>query len=134
MSSIRKPKRIQIYGSDEKKYYFLVKGGEDLRLDQRIEQLFEVMNQILKKDAYCARQNILINTYKVVPMSTNIGLIEWVSDTKPLRSCIDERPEDKLSINKATEAYRTYISRFKGGMMGKVSLFIFKTKAYKLVS
>lgn len=119
MSSIRKPKRIQINGSDERKHFFLVKGGEDLRLDQRIEQLFGVMNQLLKKDSYCARQNILINTYNVVPMSSNIGLIEWVSDTKPLRSCIDERPEDKVSMNKATEAYRTYIARFKGSMMGK---------------
>lgn len=119
MSSIRKPKRIQINGSDGRKHFFLVKGGEDLRLDQRIEQLFGVMNQLLKKDSYCARQNILINTYNVVPMSSNIGLIEWVSDTKPLRSCIDERPEDKVSMNKATEAYRTYIARFKGSMMGK---------------
>lgn len=39
MSSIRKPKRIIIRGDDEKDYMFLVKGGEDLRLDQRIEQV-----------------------------------------------------------------------------------------------
>lgn len=39
LSSIRKPKRITIRGDDEKEYMFLVKGGEDLRLDQRIEQV-----------------------------------------------------------------------------------------------
>lgn len=39
MPSIRKPKRITIRGDDEKDYMFLVKGGEDLRLDQRIEQV-----------------------------------------------------------------------------------------------
>lgn len=27
---------------------FLVKGGEDIRLDQRIEHLFELFNRILK--------------------------------------------------------------------------------------
>lgn len=39
MSSMRKPKRIMIRGDDEKEYLFLVKGGEDLRQDQRIEQV-----------------------------------------------------------------------------------------------
>lgn len=39
MSSIRKPKRLIIRGDDEKDHMFLVKGGEDLRLDQRIEQV-----------------------------------------------------------------------------------------------
>lgn len=37
--SFRKPKRIIIRGDDEKDHMFLVKGGEDLRLDQRIEQV-----------------------------------------------------------------------------------------------
>uniref|UniRef100_A0A8C3K0S4 DNA-dependent protein kinase catalytic subunit n=1 Tax=Calidris pygmaea TaxID=425635 RepID=A0A8C3K0S4_9CHAR len=52
MESLRKPKRITIRGSDEQEYPFLVKGGEDLRQDQRIEQLFDVMNIILSQDAF----------------------------------------------------------------------------------
>ena len=36
LHSIRRPKRIIIFGSDEKVYKFLVKGIEDLRLDSRI--------------------------------------------------------------------------------------------------
>lgn len=39
MKSLRQPKRITIRGDDEKEYKFLVKGGEDLRLDQRLEQV-----------------------------------------------------------------------------------------------
>ena len=39
MNSIRKPKHLTIRGDDEKEYMFLVKGGEDLRMDQRIEQV-----------------------------------------------------------------------------------------------
>ena len=39
MDSLRVPKRITIRGHDEKEYKFLVKGNEDLRLDQRIEQV-----------------------------------------------------------------------------------------------
>lgn len=65
MESIRKPKRLTINGTDEKEYHFLVKGGEDLRLDQRIEQLFGVMNDMIKKNAFCSRQSMQIATYKV---------------------------------------------------------------------
>lgn len=43
MSSIRKPKRLTIRGDDEKEYMFLVKGGEDLRMDQRIEQVLALL-------------------------------------------------------------------------------------------
>ena len=39
MSSLRKPKRITIRGDDEREYMFLIKGGEDLRMDQRVEQV-----------------------------------------------------------------------------------------------
>ena len=42
MSSIRKPKRITIRGDDEKEYKFLVKGGEDLRLNQSKLSRFEL--------------------------------------------------------------------------------------------
>jgi hypothetical protein len=70
MASMRKPKRIIIRGHDEKEYPFLVKGGEDLRQDQRIEQLFEVMNVILSHDAACGQRNMQLRTYRVVPMTS----------------------------------------------------------------
>ena len=46
MSSIRKPKRLTIRGDDEKEYMFLVKGGEDLRMDQRIEQVLAFLSYV----------------------------------------------------------------------------------------
>lgn len=64
MMSIRKPKRLKIRGSDEREWPFLVKGGEDLRLDQRVQQLFEVMNQILATDAAAAKRKLSIHTYQ----------------------------------------------------------------------
>ncbi len=39
MSSMRKPKRVTMRGDNEREYMFLIKGGEDLRQDQRIEQV-----------------------------------------------------------------------------------------------
>jgi DNA-dependent protein kinase catalytic subunit len=40
LPSKQRPRRVTLYGSDEKKYMLLVKAGEDVRLDQRVEELF----------------------------------------------------------------------------------------------
>ena len=48
LGSIRRPKRLTVHASNEKDYHLLVKGGEDLRLDQRVQQLFQIMNTILR--------------------------------------------------------------------------------------
>lgn len=69
MTSIRKPKRVTIRGNDEREYHYLVKGGEDLRQDQRIEQLFFLMNQVLESDPACKQRNLKIKTYQVIPMT-----------------------------------------------------------------
>ncbi|KAI9025750.1 hypothetical protein CLU79DRAFT_699113, partial [Phycomyces nitens] len=100
LQSLRKPKKICIYGSDEKEYNFLVKGGEDLRLDQRIQQLFTV-----------------------IPMASSIGMIEWLDNTKTLKSCIEEQMGDKKTLTKAYTEYRSYVASFKGNYMGYHNLF-----------
>uniref|UniRef100_A0A3B5Q076 DNA-dependent protein kinase catalytic subunit n=1 Tax=Xiphophorus maculatus TaxID=8083 RepID=A0A3B5Q076_XIPMA len=70
MSSIRRPKRLIIRGDDERDHPFLVKGGEDLRQDQRIEQLFAVMNIVLSHDTSCTRRGLQLRTYQVIPITT----------------------------------------------------------------
>ena len=70
MSSLRKPKRITIRGNDEKDYNYLIKGGEDLRQDQRIEQLFFIMNQVFNKDPACRQRKLFLETYQVIPVTT----------------------------------------------------------------
>ncbi|KAF9439193.1 hypothetical protein BGZ76_009365 [Entomortierella beljakovae] len=128
MSSIRKPKRICILGSDEKEHLFLVKGGEDLRLDQRIQQLFSLMNDIMKKDPQCSQQKISIGTYKVIPMSGSLGILEWVDNTKPLRHCIEGEVLHKETFRKTQEQYTKFVASFKGDMMGYHNLFIHGTR------
>uniref|UniRef100_A0A3Q1J9C8 DNA-dependent protein kinase catalytic subunit n=1 Tax=Anabas testudineus TaxID=64144 RepID=A0A3Q1J9C8_ANATE len=70
MTSIRRPKRLIIRGDDERDHPFLVKGGEDLRQDQRIEQLFSVMNILLSHDAICTHRGLQLRTYQVIPITT----------------------------------------------------------------
>ncbi|XP_066926586.1 DNA-dependent protein kinase catalytic subunit-like [Clytia hemisphaerica] len=88
MSSIRKPKRLTIRGNDQREYKFLVKGGEDLRQDQRIEQVFELMNTVFGNDAGCRNHRMLLKTYKVIPVTQRVGLIEWVDNTQPYKTLL----------------------------------------------
>lgn len=64
MQSIRKPIRITMIGNDAKDYHFLVKFGEDLRQDQRLQQLFTIMNKTLYINAACRQRQLLIDTYQ----------------------------------------------------------------------
>mmetsp|Transcript_15125 Transcript_15125/g.59220 ORF Transcript_15125/g.59220 Transcript_15125/m.59220 type:complete len:1470 (+) Transcript_15125:2-4411(+) len=90
MGSLRKPKRLKIRGNDQQDHPFLVKGGEDLRLDQRVQQLFSVMNELFRQDAECTRRGLSLPTYEVVPMTGKVGLIEWIENTKPIKALVEE--------------------------------------------
>lgn len=65
LQSIRKPKTITIRGNDTREYKYLVKGGEDLRQDHRIQQVFSLMNQIYDADPVCRQRKLRLVTYKV---------------------------------------------------------------------
>lgn len=67
---MRRPKRLIIRGDDERDHPFLVKGSEDLRQDQRIEQLFAVMNIVLSHDTSCTHRGLQLHTYQVIPITT----------------------------------------------------------------
>ncbi|KAJ1953477.1 phosphatidylinositol kinase- protein kinase tor1, partial [Dispira parvispora] len=86
----QKPRRIHIYGSDGRTYKFLDKGHEDLRQDERVMQLFELVNNLLAADAETFKRHLDIERYPVVPLSPNTGLIGWVEDSDTLHALIRE--------------------------------------------
>ena len=45
-------------GSDGEDYNFLLKGHEDLRQDERVMQLFGLVNALLNTDQACSRKNL----------------------------------------------------------------------------
>ena len=89
LNSMRKPKRLVARGDDEREYMYLVKGGEDIRNDERVEQLLALMGAALAADPACAQARLRVRTYAVVPMTTKIGVIEWVQRTAPLKALIE---------------------------------------------
>uniref|UniRef100_A0A4W4HUH9 DNA-dependent protein kinase catalytic subunit n=1 Tax=Electrophorus electricus TaxID=8005 RepID=A0A4W4HUH9_ELEEL len=119
MTSIRRPKRLILRGDDERDHPFLVKGGEDLRQDQRIQQLFGVMNIILKQDAACSQRSLTLRTYQVVPITSRIGLIEWMENTCTLKDFLAgsrTKKEQKTITRYAVD--QVWISKVAGKVVG----------------
>jgi len=106
-SSIRKPILLQMVGSNGRTYPFIVKAGEDLRQDQRIQQLFDICNRQLAGDLN-ARQDSFgsrIETYSVVPLTKRLGLIEFVPNTLPLKDFINLVPQAQHQADQASRSY-----------------------------
>jgi DNA-dependent protein kinase catalytic subunit len=77
---------------------FLVKGGEDLRLDERIQQAFGIVNGFLARDRVCSARRLRIVTYRVIPLSSRAGLIQWVDGTRPFKELIEEEWANRRSL------------------------------------
>ncbi|XP_033321480.2 DNA-dependent protein kinase catalytic subunit-like [Megalopta genalis] len=58
LKSLRKPTQIVMISNDAKECSFLVKFGEDLRQEQRLQQLFTVMNKTLRIHAICNQRHV----------------------------------------------------------------------------
>ncbi|KAI8851462.1 hypothetical protein BC829DRAFT_117003 [Chytridium lagenaria] len=123
MSSMRRPKRIKMVGSDEKSYPWLVKGGEDLRLDQRIQQMFEIMNKLMAVNPFCVRSGISLVTYKVIPMSNSLGIIEWVEGTKPLKACMADNDGFDNNFKDAQRVYSEFVKSYGAKNQSVVACF-----------
>ena len=84
IKSKRRPRILRMYGSDGKTYDFLLKGGEDMRQDERVMQLLTLVNTLLEKDDVTEKKDLKIITYPVIPLSMNAGLLGWVQNCDTL--------------------------------------------------
>ncbi|XP_043210340.1 serine/threonine-protein kinase mTOR-like isoform X1 [Amphibalanus amphitrite] len=99
-STKQRPRKVTMRGSDGRDYTFLVKGHEDLRQDERVMQLFGLVNTLLKTAPETMRRNLAIQRFAVVPLSTNSGLIGWVPHSDTLHTLIrDHREKKKIMLN-----------------------------------
>jgi phosphatidylinositol kinase/protein kinase (PI-3 family) len=82
------PKDVVIKGDDGNFYQYLLKGHEDLRLDERIMQFFRVINSIVRRDE-CFSGNV-IQTVCVIPLSPTHGFVQWIPGTDTLRNVVEQ--------------------------------------------
>jgi Phosphatidylinositol 3- and 4-kinase len=70
--------------------------------DERVMQLFGLVNTMLANDRATAERDLSIARYAVIPLSPNSGLIGWVPNTDTLHALIREyRDARKVLLNPA---------------------------------
>ena len=92
--------RSSVKGSDGHDYQYLLKGHEDLRQDERVMQLFSLVNTLLSIDTASFKRRLHIQRYAVIPLAPNAGLIGWVQDSDTLHVLVrDYRDSRKILLN-----------------------------------
>lgn len=114
--TLRAPIKITIYGSNGKRYHYLVKHGEDLRQDQRIQQLLNLMSRQLETDRTCRNQRLSLQTYEVIPMSMTCGLLTFMDNVTPMKVFIEKclertNPSDDDVFHDLRTKYKQFIQR-----------------------
>ena len=105
LASKQRPRKMQLHGSDGSEYTFLLKGHEDLRQDERVMQLFGLVNALLEADAETRRSRLSIRRYAVVPLSHQAGIVGWVPHCDTLLACIKEYRETRNIRDHRAHAY-----------------------------
>ena len=100
IASKQRPRKITMVGSDGANYHFLLKGNEDLRQDERVMQLFGLINACLENDRSTSSRNLGIVRYSVLPLSNNSGVIGWVENCDTLNQLVKQYRHSKdLKVN-----------------------------------
>lgn len=106
-TGIHRPKIVKCIGSKGGRFKQLVKGGDDLRQDAIMEQVFGTVNDLLRHEGAggnvaikqslgapampCSSRHLRLITYGITPLTPSCGVLEWVNDTM----CFGEYVEDK---------------------------------------
>ncbi|CDP14533.1 unnamed protein product [Coffea canephora] len=90
LSSLQRPKKVFLFGSDGTKRPFLCKPKDDLRKDARMMEFNAMINRLLSKCPESRRRKLYIRTFAVTPLTEDCGMVEWVSHTRGLRPILQD--------------------------------------------
>lgn len=137
MSSLVRPKKITIEGSDGNQYPFLCKPQDDLRKDARMMELNALVNKLLKKDRQTRKRRLYVRTYFVAPLNEDSGMIEWVNKLAGYRNIIQAlwgRDNRQIHGQQAKDTSKLLTDHDKKGDSKKViELFQNLLKSYPAV-
>jgi len=124
-SGISMPKIITAIGTDGQKYRQLFKGGnDDLRQDAIMEQVFSAVSSLLKSQRSTRQRHLKIRTYKVLPLTNNAGIIEFVPDTIPLSDYLTPAHPKYFPKDMKPNACRKHISEAQeSGVENRVKVY-----------
>ncbi|KAL4777755.1 armadillo-type protein [Aspergillus nidulans var. acristatus] len=91
----KRPRRMTLKGSDGSSYMYVVKGHEDIRQDERVMQLFGLVNTLLDNDSESFKRHLTVQRFPAIPLSQNSGIIGWVTNSDTLHALIKEYRETR---------------------------------------
>lgn len=98
--SKQRPRKMTLRGSDGVAYTYLLKGHEDIRQDERVMQLFGLVNTLLTNDSESFKRHLNIQQFPAIPLSTQSGLLGWVPNSDTLHNLIkDYREKRRILLN-----------------------------------
>ena len=89
-SSNQKPIEVRMLGSDGKCYRYIMKHGEDLRQDQRIQQILKMMSDKLVMDKKCKQNKLAVLTYQVTPVNQFCGMLSVIENTTTVSEFLND--------------------------------------------
>ncbi|OWM80452.1 serine/threonine-protein kinase ATR isoform X2 [Punica granatum] len=90
LSSLQRPKKIVLLGSDGIERPFLCKPKDDLRKDARMMEFTATINRLLSKYPESRRRKLYIRTFAVIPLTEDCGMVQWVPHTRGLRHILQD--------------------------------------------
>lgn len=102
-NGISRPKIICCVSSDGRQHRQLVKGGDDLRQDAVMQQVFHTVNLTLQRQRRGHGQQLCMRTYKVLPTSAQTGLLEFVEHTAPFGGILCDPPSSSKQQGAVTK-------------------------------
>ncbi|XQJ30873.1 phosphatidylinositol 3-kinase, putative [Leishmania guyanensis] len=118
--SKKRPRRIQLNGSDGCLYTYCLKGNEDIRMDERVMQLLGMVNVLLSHTRIPS--SAYIHRFPVIPISSNVGLLGWVENANTINNtiCNYRTNISNVRTHQESSVLRAYVGSF--GNWDKLSL------------
>lgn len=116
LSSLMKPSRLTLRGTDGRSYSFLCKREDkgDMRKDSRLMEFNSMLNRLLRANPESAKRALRLRTFCVCPLNEECGLIEWVPNTNTLRNLVQSLYTDQgtsVRTGEVRDAYEMYVSK-----------------------
>lgn len=94
-NSLQKPKQLNLVLDNGKQVSILCKQGDDLRKDSRCVEFLDLLNRILRRDNQSNARFFEIQTFLVLPLRPDVGLIEMVPNCDSLKNLIEPLYKEK---------------------------------------
>jgi phosphatidylinositol kinase/protein kinase (PI-3 family) len=85
------PRCLIIVTKGGERVKFLLKGNDDLRLDNRVMKFFGLVNSLLRRSKFTREDTAEIVEYTIVPLAPRAGLIRWIKGADTLHQIINDQ-------------------------------------------